>query len=57
MASLNGAPPYLSARIRRGSGRSNDKSASGRSMPFPDGRATFELITIADELRCRWRRI
>jgi hypothetical protein len=27
------------------------------SFASPDGRATFELITIEDELRCRWRRI
>ena len=23
----------------------------------PDGRATFELVTVDDELRCRWRRV
>ena len=28
------------------------------SFASPDGRATFELITTADnELRCRWRRV
>lgn len=29
------------------------------TWPFasPDGRATFELVTISGELRCRWRRI
>lgn len=27
------------------------------SFASPDGRATFELVTIDDELRCRWRRI
>ncbi|HEY3717095.1 MAG TPA: hypothetical protein VGL39_21430 [Jatrophihabitantaceae bacterium] len=27
------------------------------SFASPDGRATFELITVAGELRCRWRRV
>lgn len=27
------------------------------SFASPDGRATFELVTLDDELRCRWRRI
>ncbi len=27
------------------------------SFAGPDGRATFELVTVDDELRCRWRRI
>lgn len=27
------------------------------SFASPDGRATFELITVHGELRCRWRRI
>lgn len=27
------------------------------SFASPDGRATFELLTIAGELRCRWRRV
>ncbi|MFY2858709.1 hypothetical protein ACOJVU_02435 [Mycobacterium sp. THU-M104] len=27
------------------------------SFTNPDGRATFELVTVDDELRCRWRRI
>lgn len=27
------------------------------SFASPDGRATFELITVDEELRCRWRRI
>lgn len=27
------------------------------SFASPDGRATFELVTVAGELRCRWRRI
>lgn len=27
------------------------------SFAGPDGRATFELVTVAGELRCRWRRI
>lgn len=27
------------------------------SFASPDGRATFELVTVGDELRCRWRRI
>ncbi|WP_226346995.1 hypothetical protein [Agilicoccus flavus] len=27
------------------------------SFSSPDGRATFELVTVDDELRCRWRRI
>lgn len=27
------------------------------SFASPDGRATFELVTIDGELRCRWRRI
>jgi hypothetical protein len=27
------------------------------SFASPDGRATFELITVSGELRCRWRRI
>ena len=27
------------------------------SFASPDGRATFELITINGELRCRWRRV
>ncbi len=27
------------------------------SFASPDGRATFELITVDGELRCRWRRI
>lgn len=27
------------------------------SFASPDGRATFELITIEGELRCRWRRV
>lgn len=26
------------------------------SFASPDGRATFELVTIDGELRCRWRR-
>jgi hypothetical protein len=27
------------------------------SFASPDGRATFELVTVASELRCRWRRV
>jgi hypothetical protein len=27
------------------------------SFASPDGRATFELVTVEEELRCRWRRI
>lgn len=27
------------------------------SFAGPDGRATFELITVDGDLRCRWRRI
>lgn len=27
------------------------------SFASPDGRATFELGTVAGELRCRWRRV
>jgi len=27
------------------------------SFASPDGRATFEVVTVEDELRCRWRRI
>jgi hypothetical protein len=27
------------------------------SFASPDGRATFELVTVDDELRCRWHRI
>jgi len=27
------------------------------SFASPDGRATFELITVDEELRCRWRRV
>lgn len=27
------------------------------SFASPDGRATFELITVAAELRCLWRRV
>jgi hypothetical protein len=27
------------------------------SFASPDGRATFELVTVGEELRCRWRRI
>ena len=29
------------------------------TWPFasPDGRATFELVTVDGELRCRWRRV
>ena len=27
------------------------------SFASPDGRATFELVTVAGELRCRWRRV
>lgn len=27
------------------------------SFASPDGRATFELVTVQGELRCRWRRI
>lgn len=27
------------------------------SFASPDGRATFELITVDDELHCRWRRV
>lgn len=27
------------------------------SFASPDGRATFELITVDSELRCRWRRV
>jgi hypothetical protein len=27
------------------------------SFASPDGRATFELITLDGELRCRWRRV
>lgn len=27
------------------------------SFASPDGRATFELVTVDGELRCRWRRI
>jgi hypothetical protein len=26
------------------------------SFASPDGRATFELVTVGEELRCRWRR-
>jgi len=28
-----------------------------QSHASPDGRATFELLTIAGELHCRWRRV
>jgi hypothetical protein len=27
------------------------------SYSSPDGRATFELVTVDGELRCRWRRV
>ena len=27
------------------------------SFASPDGRATFELLTVNGELRCRWRRV
>lgn len=27
------------------------------SFSSPDGRATFELVTVEGELRCRWRRV
>lgn len=27
------------------------------SFASPDGPATFELVTVDDEIRCRWRRI
>ncbi|WP_237752803.1 hypothetical protein [Mycolicibacterium aromaticivorans] len=27
------------------------------SFSSPDGRATFELVTVDGELRCRWRRV
>lgn len=27
------------------------------SFASPDGRATFELVTVENELRCRWRRV
>ncbi len=27
------------------------------SSAGPDGRATFELVTVDGELRCRWRRV
>lgn len=27
------------------------------SFTNPDGRATFELLTVENELRCRWRRV
>ena len=27
------------------------------SFASPNGRATFELVTIGGELRCRWRRV
>ena len=27
------------------------------SFASPDGRATFELVTVDSELRCRWRRV
>jgi len=27
------------------------------SFARPDGRATFELVTVDEELRCRWRRV
>lgn len=27
------------------------------SFASPDGRATFELLTVDGELRCRWRRV
>jgi hypothetical protein len=27
------------------------------SFASPDGRATFELVTVDGELRCRWRRL
>lgn len=27
------------------------------SFASPDGRATFELVTVHSELRCRWRRV
>jgi hypothetical protein len=27
------------------------------SFASPDGRATFELITVDGQLRCRWRRV
>lgn len=27
------------------------------SFASPDGQATFELVTVGGELRCRWRRV
>ena len=27
------------------------------SFASPDGRATFELVTVDEQLRCRWRRV
>lgn len=27
------------------------------SFASPDGRATFELVTVDGERRCRWRRV
>ena len=27
------------------------------SFSSPDGRATFELVTVDGEMRCRWRRV
>lgn len=27
------------------------------SFASPDGRATFEMVTVDGELRCRWRRV
>lgn len=27
------------------------------SFASPDGRATFELVTVEGDLRCRWRRV
>jgi hypothetical protein len=27
------------------------------SFARPDGRATFELVTVNEQLRCRWRRV
>lgn len=51
-----GAPWPASLRIR------SVRSAPGVlemtwSFASPDGRATFELVTVDGELRCRWRRV
>lgn len=47
-------PASLRVKAVRGAGGVLEMTWSFAS---PDGRATFELVSVSGELRCRWRRI